>query len=466
MRVNLEDLPADYSLDQIKGLMWTGDLYHRSVSGYYEEASFGAVTFPADTNQDRQADIVDVSIPYLAANGCRYSIWANAADQAAKSQGIDLSIYQHKIYALPENNLPCNWYGLGTLACIDGGNCRSWIRFSAYSSVYAHELGHNLGMNHARLDLNYDGIIEDEYGDWSDIMGDISGFWKHFNAPHKAQMGWLPKERIRTVTEDGIYDLAVLELHPSEAVPKPPTDIQALRIPVDGKADTYLYLSFRGDVAEYSGAFGNSKITFINRYQEGTGYSDLVSTSYDYARWYDGTGISIHQVSHTDTSAEVEIKFDDFPPKPGPTLMILSTPTPTPTKSPTATATSTPIPEASLTPTPVETVAPSAPPTVTPTPGQEHSYSLSIARRRIGNSYTLHGRLRDKKQPVAGAVVKLVYKKSGVSSSSKRFRVRSKTQTNKKGRYFFTRVKRSGTYRARALGVRSPVVGVHSGQGR
>ena len=458
VRVNFPDLPADCSLDQITGIMWTGDVNQQNVSSYYEEATYGAITFPPDTNQDGKPDIVDVSIDALAADGCDYFYgWTLPAEDAARAKGVNFDLYSHRIFVFPKKNLPCCWWGKGTLGCVgkEGAICRSWIRYCNVGGVYAHELGHSFGMHHARLDYNYDGVTDDEYGDETDIMGPSDGGYKHFNAPHKALMGWLPEERIQTVTETGVYEIAALEVQPEDLMVSTPTSIQAIRIPVEGQSNTFLYVALRSSkVGNYSDALSNTPGTHIYRHVEGAGYlsgfTDHIRAVWEHSRWYDGAGISIHQVSHTDSSASVEIKFDDFPPQPGATLIILSTPTPTPTKTPAASPTTT----LTSTPTPDETATPSA----TPTPGKEHSYTLSIKKVPRQGSHTLRGALKDNGKAVTGAAVKLTYKKGGILASSKRFHIRSETQTNEKGIYIFPGIKRPGTYRAKALDVRSPVV--------
>src|SRR5438105_4823253 len=77
--------------------------------------------------------------------------------------------------------------------------------------VFAHELGHNLGFYHASTPT-------DEYGDHSDIMGGAQGFFRQVDAPHRAQMGWLPNTQTVTLTQDGMYHVAPLEIDPTTAV--------------------------------------------------------------------------------------------------------------------------------------------------------------------------------------------------------------------------------------------------------
>lgn len=150
-----------------------------------------------------------------------------AADAAASASGVDLSAYDRKIYVFPQNGCPAA--GVGTV----GGNPSSaWIFYCNVADIFGHELGHNLGMQHASTPGS-------EYGDNSDIMGIGQNRLRQINAPHKEQMGWLPGIQVGTVDQSGYYDIAPLELDAASALAP-----QALRI---SKPDTneYYYLSYR-----------------------------------------------------------------------------------------------------------------------------------------------------------------------------------------------------------------------------
>ena len=63
-----------------------------------------------------------------------------------------------RLYVLPSDvgGGDCTWDGLGTIGC-DLLTCASWV--TAYSGdLISHELGHNLGLNHASTDTNNDGV--------------------------------------------------------------------------------------------------------------------------------------------------------------------------------------------------------------------------------------------------------------------------------------------------------------------
>lgn len=98
--------------------------------------------------------------------------------------------------------------------------------------MYAHEMGHNIGMDHASTETYED-------GDNSDIMRAQGGLMP-VNSAHKTQMGWLVLGAASTVavTEDGIYPVAPL---PGNA--GSPSNPQVLRMSKADSADAY-YISF------------------------------------------------------------------------------------------------------------------------------------------------------------------------------------------------------------------------------
>jgi hypothetical protein len=218
--VNFLDASVSCSIDAIQDLMFN-DHYDNSIDDFYQETSFGNVWFTGDV-------VGPYTIDYTSTGTCEFSAWANAADAAAQADGIYLSAYDRKVYVFPKVN-PCGYGGLGTV----GGNpSRAWIFYCGMDDLFAHELGHNLGMHHAAT-------LTSEYGDRSDVMAIAGVGLRQVNAPHKEQMGWVTPEQVLTVSEDGIYDIAPLEVHSLDALAH-----QVLKI---AKSDTneYYYLSYR-----------------------------------------------------------------------------------------------------------------------------------------------------------------------------------------------------------------------------
>lgn len=112
---------------------------------------------------------------------CNYDDWANYADNYMKLQ-LNVSDFDYHIYVLPD--IPyCKFAGLGTLSpCIP--MCRIWISGSVVNEivVYFHELGHNLGLEHAWY-------LDNQYGDLSDAMG-YCCTTRCLNAPHSQALHW------------------------------------------------------------------------------------------------------------------------------------------------------------------------------------------------------------------------------------------------------------------------------------
>jgi hypothetical protein len=301
MLVNFTDVSLQSSPAEVRSLLF-GDPA-ASVDAYYREASFGAISLTGDVAGP-------FTIGFASASSDFYG-WAFAADALAAQAGIDVGAYDHKVYVLPPNGT--TYGGVGTMF---GYPSQAWIFAERAPVVFAHELGHNLGMHHASSAPPVTpGVFE--YGDTSDVMGTTPRL-THLNAPHKLGLGWIDPANVRVVTSSGTYLVAL------EEVQRPDTQVLEIGRPGDG-GDPY-YVSFRRPVG--FDAWANppattwSNATSIHNW-------DGVSSDHTYLRQVLGdgqtftdlaNGITITQLSHDDTFATVEVQLGPLVPVPSVTL--------------------------------------------------------------------------------------------------------------------------------------------------
>lgn len=240
---NFQDKSAPMTVAQAAANMYSTTA--KSVDGDYRETSYNQLGWNPDTNGDGQPDVYGpYTIPYTSTSACDYYAWATAAKSLATSAGVNLSLYQHLVYIMPANS--CGYGGVANVGC--GTQCQAWI-FYNYADMMAHELGHNLGMGHAMVDLNNNGIIDstqsEQYGDYSDFMGYGAVGLRQVNERHKIYENWLPasSEKITTINAAGTYNLT---LSASELDPVNTTYPQAVKVIV-ANGDPY-YLSYRAPI--------------------------------------------------------------------------------------------------------------------------------------------------------------------------------------------------------------------------
>src|SRR4030095_7569270 len=137
---------------------------------------------------------------------CDTTSIATYAQNAAVAAGANLSLYEHYVYAFPQN--ACTWQGRGSV----GGNpSQAWINEWFELGIVGHELGHNFGLYHSRsMDCGAVSIggtcATDEYGDVLDLMGAANS--AHFNSYQKERLGWMnagSNPPITTVSASGTY---------------------------------------------------------------------------------------------------------------------------------------------------------------------------------------------------------------------------------------------------------------------
>jgi hypothetical protein len=297
IRVNFTDAAVECSVAEIGSLMWTGS---RNVDGWYQEASFGQMMFTSDTDGNGQPDVVDVNIPRATSEGeCDPHGWASAANTAAQALGVNLSLYQHKVYVLPKK-APCSWAGYAYVGC--WSSCTAWTKYCNLPDVLTHELGHNVSMHHSSTDTNNDGVIDSEYGDYSCPMGIGGVGYRHFNAVQKARMGWIPDERIKTVGVTFEYDIALTELDPA-TLPNPSITTQVLKVAVPYDEPWEYYVSYRVPEGNYSVNLRSAYANKINIHRrQGTSSRSLFLDAIDVGEtWQDGNGVEVSFLSKIDT---------------------------------------------------------------------------------------------------------------------------------------------------------------------
>lgn len=236
-----------YTVDQIRQATFTNTV---SVNSYYKEASFNQWELIGHTRPD--GDVFGwYTIPDDNANcSSSFNSWASAADQLVQNDGVDLSVYNVKIYKFPTaTGCPGSAW-----AYIGGNPGRSWINTNYSVGVVTHEVGHNFGTDHAGSMTCTEGGVRvpisatcttKEYGDPFDVMGSASGT-HHMNNYNKGKTGtyspnWFSSSNKATVTTNGTYTIAPAE-HSTDSV-------QALLIPKDYFSPTsvykYYYLEYR-----------------------------------------------------------------------------------------------------------------------------------------------------------------------------------------------------------------------------
>ena len=180
--------------------------------------------------------------------------------------------------------------------------------------VYAHELGHNVGMWHASFDLDNNGVVDGtcpwggwsgggEYCDDSDFMGISTNVWRQVNGAHKHEMGWIPSDRIVTVTSSGTYAIAPLETAPSA------TTLPLLLRVARPESGGYYYLSYRRRI----GYDANMRSSYADRTSVhtlpggNTRMLKFIGDGESFASAADG--VMVTQVSHDTVSAQVAISM-------------------------------------------------------------------------------------------------------------------------------------------------------------
>ena len=220
IRVDFADFPGP-PLTDLEGLQLI-----TNMNNYWVDASYGKTTVAMPGQGFGQSS--DITPTLRLTNNAFYYTTNNfydalraAARAAADAAGFYRTNYEFDITCI--GPVPgFNWRGLGYV----GAN-GAWIRGSFFTGTIAHELGHNLGLNHANFwDTSNTSAIGPgrsvEYGDGFDVMGS-DGSVRPYNARYRAYLNWLTASDVATFSTNGIYRIMAFDVTNS-------TGVRALKI--------------------------------------------------------------------------------------------------------------------------------------------------------------------------------------------------------------------------------------------
>ncbi|MCB1078833.1 MAG: hypothetical protein KDM64_13520, partial [Verrucomicrobiae bacterium] len=239
--------PQDSWTDQSITPNWAAGIVNGELSDFVSEFSYN--------KYDVTTSSTDVTSVYRMSRSAfsyyLYDDWyalASEANTAASRHGYNLANYQHYIIVFDE--IPAvEFAGLATLGA------RDYVIINGYfeGGTLAHELFHNLGLNHANLWVTESptsplgkGKLE-EYGDSYDVMG--SGYWRywiprstlHPNPYFLDRLGWLDPGSVHLVKAAGTY-----RIHRYDTASANHSNTLALKI--FRKSGQYLWVGFRDDL--------------------------------------------------------------------------------------------------------------------------------------------------------------------------------------------------------------------------
>lgn len=312
------DTRQPYSQAEARSQVFTAT---NSASAFYQEESYGQVSLTGKLRSD--GDVFGWFTLSGATAGCPVDDWEDEADQAALDAGVDLSGYQDIVYVFPHQST-CPWAGIAVL-----GGARANINGDLRSPVIAHELGHNMGLQHAgswtctsggvRVQISKTCTIS-EYGDPFDTMGSIG--YRHNSGWNLAKLGILGPENVETITTSGTYVLRAALAPTSE-----PTVLRLPRArPPNGSVSSWYYLEIRqtGGIFENvsdasttgvsirATAEGQSPETLLLDANPAT--STFADAPLKVGETFDGGPVQIKTLSAGGGHATVEVEVDTEPP--------------------------------------------------------------------------------------------------------------------------------------------------------
>jgi hypothetical protein len=258
---NFADTPTQpFTPTQVKSAVFenTGT----SANTYYQEASYNKVGLAGI--KDPTGDVFGWVTINVGSSTCDYRNWALAADNAVKSNGVDLSAYNNIAYFFPRV-AACQWGGLGSVSGPSSINSRTWMNGTISPKIIIHELGHNYGAWHASsyrctengIVVSYSSTTANctisEYGDPYDVMGGSS---RHLNTNFKTRQAYLPTTNMQTIAGSGTYSLQYQQVASS--------NIQSLRVPAvrdsTGKTTQWYYIEYRQPYGAYDNFTSTSEV--------------------------------------------------------------------------------------------------------------------------------------------------------------------------------------------------------------
>ena len=242
MVTDFQDTQLACSVDEIRDLMFT-DPGNQSVDDYYQETSQGQVWLSGEVHGTYTIDNPDnCSAPFSA--------YTDPLDAAAEADGVDLSLFDRRIYVMPYTR--CGYAGFGSVGNIPS---QALIFTCGIPDVYAHELGHNFGMYHASTPNS-------EYGDGTGIMGAGNVGLRHLNSAHQDEMGWRSPAMNTLITGSGTYDIAPQSLDEAQSLAP-----QILRI-AKPDTDEYYFIAYRRPIGFDSNLqWWHHDVVTVHRYQ-------------------------------------------------------------------------------------------------------------------------------------------------------------------------------------------------------
>lgn len=303
------DTRQPYSASQANNLMFN-PANSASVTNYYREASYGLAWLAGDTTGW-------FTLPMDGGtNACNNSSMLSSLSlQAAANSGIVLSNYKKYMFVFP--NSGCSWSGMSDMGS------KSWINGSMVLRTMAHELGHGLGLYHAKArtcsEITTGTCATSEYGHNSDSLGQ-TGVTGHFHPYQKERLGWLGatgSPGILSVQGAGNYTISPLSLQ--DGNPK------ALRI--QQNSSTWYYVEFRRPVGfdsfvSNNGSTMNGVLITQNSSASANYLLDMVPST---THWSDAalqmgrsfrdtaTGMTLTVMSVSSSGATVNVSYGDIP---------------------------------------------------------------------------------------------------------------------------------------------------------